>query len=98
MSMKKVIKLRMEKKCTGCGETKPLEEYHKKKSGKYGRCAKCKLCMNAYMKAYNQSEERKAYQKKYRESEKGKAYMKTLVGKIKRNQEMNLDGSGNRLG
>jgi len=67
----------MEKKCTKCGETKPLEEYHKKKTGKYGRCAKCKECM----KAYEQSEARKAYRKAYRESEarkaKIKAYMKT---------------------
>ena len=36
----------MEKTCTGCGETKPLEEYHKHKTCKYGRRAKCKLCKN----------------------------------------------------
>ena len=66
----------MEKKCTGCGETKPLEEYHKKKSGKYGRCAKCKLCMNAYDQSEKRKAYQKAYQKAYRQSEEGKAYRK----------------------
>ena len=66
----------MEKTCRGCGETKLLGEYHKKKSGKYGRCVKCKLCKKAYMKAYNQSAARKAIKKAYDQSEKRKAYMK----------------------
>ena len=74
--VKNSIKLKMEKKCTGCGETKPLEEYHKHKTCKYGRRAKCKLCKNAYKKAYDQSEAGKAYKKKYNQSEKGKAYQK----------------------
>ena len=70
----------MEKTCTGCGETKPLEEYYKQKAGKYGRSARCKECVKAYRKAYDQSEKgkayTKAYNKAYRESEKGKAYKK----------------------
>ena len=82
----------MEKTCTVCGETKLLDEYHKKKSGKYGRRGRCKECT----KVYNQSEARKAYRKAYkkayRESEKGKAtekaYMKAYnqseKGKAKR--------------
>ena len=76
----------MEKKCTKCGETKPVDEYHKKKSGKYGRRGRCKECRRedtkiynqsearkAAQKTYNQSEARKAAKKAYRESEKGKA-------------------------
>ncbi len=82
----------MEKKCTGCGETKPLEEYHKHKTCKYGRDSKCKVCRKAYnkayMKAYNQSEAGKAYQKAYNQSEKGKAkrkaYEQSEAGKAKR--------------
>ena len=66
----------MEKKCTGCGETKPLEEYYKQKAGKYGRRARCKLCKKAYKKAYEQSEAGKAYQKAYSQSEARKAYVK----------------------
>ena len=70
----------MEKKCTKCGETKLLEEYHTHKAGKYGRRARCKECRKAYnkayMKAYNQSEAGKAYQKAYNQSEAGKAALK----------------------
>ena len=78
--VKKVTKLRMEKeekKCRGCGETKSLEEYHK--SGKYGRRVQCKVCVKAYMKAYNQSEARKSYVKAYNQSEVGKAKKKSYM-------------------
>ena len=69
--MKKVTKLRMEKeekKCRGCGETKLLSEYHKKKTGKYGRDSKCKVCVNEKKKAYRQSETGKAYKKAYQKA------------------------------
>ncbi len=70
----------MEKTCTKCGESKLLSEYYKKKAGKYGRDSKCKLCKNAYQKAYSQTEAgklyKKAYMKKYYQSEKGKAKKK----------------------
>jgi hypothetical protein len=66
----------MEKTCRGCGETKLLSEYHKKKTGKYGRCAKCKECVSEKMKAYEQSEKRKAKKKAYNQSEAVKAALK----------------------
>jgi hypothetical protein len=66
----------MEKTCTKCGETKLLEEYHKKKTGKYGRKAQCKECVSEKMKAYEQSEKRKAKKKAYNQSEAGKAALK----------------------
>ena len=84
----------MEKKCTGCGETKLLGEYHKKKDGKYGRASRCKVCKSLADKKYNASNEGKEYkkvyrksvsgkaaQKKYRQSEKGKAYEQSEAGK-----------------
>ena len=78
----------MEKTCTGCGETKPLEEYHKKKSGKYGRDARCKECRNAYHKAYRESEAGKEKRKAYNQSEAGKAkkkaYNQSEAGKAKK--------------
>ena len=82
----------MEKKCTKCGETKSLEEYHKQKGGKYGRRGRCKECRNAYQKAYSQTEarkaKRKAYQKAYSQTEarkaKRKAYRESEAGKAKR--------------
>lgn len=33
------------KACTGCGETKSLDAYHRNKQGKHGRAARCKECM-----------------------------------------------------
>ena len=84
--MKKVTKLRMEKTCTKCGESKLLSEYHKKKAGKYGRDSKCKLCKKAYNKKYRKSESAKKALKKYRETgkyiETKKKYEKSEAGKV----------------
>ena len=74
----------MEKKCTKCGETKLLEEYHNKKTGKYGRASRCKECMNAYKKAYRESEAGKEKRKAYEQSEKWKAYRESEAGKAKK--------------
>ena len=39
------------KVCAGeCGEEKLLGEFHKNKSGKYGRTSQCKLCFNQQVK------------------------------------------------
>lgn len=40
-----------EKRCTGCGETKLLDDYGRHKNGKYGRNSKCKECSNARNRA-----------------------------------------------
>ena len=76
----------MEKTCTVCGETKLLEEYHKAKSGKYGRHARCKECTSEKMKAYNQSEARKAYVKAYNQSEERRAAMKAALKKYNQSE------------
>ena len=49
----------MEKKCTKCGETKLLEEYHNKKTGKYGRASRCKVCVKAYRESEAGKEKKK---------------------------------------
>lgn len=36
-----------ERPCTKCGETKPLDEFYRMKSGTYGRESHCKVCSNA---------------------------------------------------
>ena len=38
------------KQCTKCGETKPLEEFHRKHTAADGRRSACKSCINAYYK------------------------------------------------
>jgi hypothetical protein len=32
------------KRCTKCGETKPVEEFNRDKTNKDGRCSRCKAC------------------------------------------------------
>lgn len=71
-----VLTKRMEKQCTGCGETKLLSEYHNKKDGKYGRASRCKVCKSLADKKYNASNEGKEYKKVYRKSVSGKAARK----------------------
>lgn len=60
------------KTCTGCGETKPLTEFHKYSRNKVdGRQPKCKTCQAAY----HSSDERKAQRKAaYHADDKGREY------------------------
>lgn len=39
------------KRCTGCSVVKPLEEFHRDKSGKDGRRSQCKSCVAEYAQA-----------------------------------------------
>jgi 5-methylcytosine-specific restriction endonuclease McrA len=57
----------MEKTCKSCGESKPLDEYHNEKRGKYGKRSVCKVCYNAKSKAYRESPQGQATTKAYRE-------------------------------
>lgn len=57
----------MEKTCKSCEESKPLEEYHNEKRGKYGKRSVCKVCYNAKSKAYRESPQGQAATKAYRE-------------------------------
>lgn len=41
--------------CKGCGEAKPLTEYHKDANGTDGYRAKCKPCRSVYMKGYQET-------------------------------------------
>lgn len=57
-----------EKKCKGCGETKPVDEFQvvrKRKDGSLLRRAKCNKCMNDYKKSYlaaNPDKKKKFYE------------------------------------
>lgn len=61
----------MNKMCSKCGETKPLEQFGKRKSSPDGRRGVCKPCRNAQQA----NEAHRAYQREYNKSEKGKAVM-----------------------
>ena len=57
------------KKCSKCGKTKPLDEFHNQKRGKYGKHPYCKKCSIERNKKYRQEhrEEIKKQRKKNRE-------------------------------
>jgi len=38
------------KRCSKCGEVKPVSEFYKQKGGKYGVCSQCKECRKKYRK------------------------------------------------
>ena len=39
------------KRCTGCGETKPLDAFRRDRSKKQGRCSRCRECDRQYERA-----------------------------------------------
>lgn len=81
------------KACTDCGEEKPITEYHKLKTGKYGVTSRCKSCAKIRKKAYNEAnkEKIKAYNESYYAEKKDfvreiqKAYYEENSEQIKAN-------------
>jgi len=56
--------------CTKCGVEKPLDEFHKRKIGKFGRESRCKVCKAEH---YQKNRERVLVrQRRYREANPGK--------------------------
>ena len=47
------------KKCSRCGQWKPISEFHKTKNGKYGVRSECKICIKEYYE--NNKEKIKEY-------------------------------------
>lgn len=58
----------IEKTCTKCGETKPLEAFAKAKRGLHGRNSRCKVCKRAMCKEWRRenAEHKRAYQQDWR--------------------------------
>ena len=47
--------MREEKKCSKCGDTKPLSEFGVSKGGRYGRHSSCKACANESTKEFRRT-------------------------------------------
>ena len=64
----------MQKKCTKCGEIKPIEGFAVDSWNKSGRALSCKKCKNARNKKYQEENRDKiaAYKKKYYEENRAK--------------------------
>ena len=62
------------KTCTGCGRSKPLQEFYKRKDRKSGVTSKCKECLYTEIKAHRlaHSEKVRASQKKHHDANRDK--------------------------
>ena len=61
----------MSKTCTKCGETKPLDDFHRDKRGPDGRRSDCKECVREYKRRYyeeNRDKERERNRRYHEES------------------------------
>lgn len=54
------------KQCTGCAETKPIEGFYRKTASRDGRSARCKVCANAAVKAWEKRNPDKLRERTYR--------------------------------
>lgn len=87
------------KTCTKCGETKPLEEFHRQRDGRMGRRPDCKVCACARVNARRLAnveriaENKRRYREKNRERlvEKDRRYYTENAVKFKEYREANRD-------
>ena len=62
----------MSKTCTKCGETKPLDDFHRNKTGAGGRRSYCKECVREYTRRYYEENRDKARERKRRHYEENR--------------------------
>ena len=64
----------MPKTCTKCGETKPLDGFHRNKGGVDGRHSRCKECVREDLRRYYEENRDKKleYARRYREENRDK--------------------------
>ena len=64
----------MSKTCTKCGETKPLDDFHRDKTGAGGRRPDCKECVREYKRRYHEEnrDKRLEYNRRYHEENRDK--------------------------
>ena len=64
----------MSKTCTKCGETKPLDDFHRDKRRPDGRRSDCKECGREYKRRYLEGnrDELREYHRRYREENRDK--------------------------
>ena len=77
------------KKCTQCGEEKPLEGYHRNKTRKDGRFEECKVCFNSRNRSSYKTSELRVFQVKARDANKS-ALRHGVEGRITADQLMKL--------
>jgi hypothetical protein len=58
----------LKRDCTKCGVNKPIFDFHKNSSGKYGVSQRCKVCMNAFARNDRKENHTDYYARKYKVS------------------------------
>ena len=76
------------KRCTICGQEKPLDKFSKKKTGKFGVHSQCKECRHAYDKRYYATNAQRIseYQKRYY-----RANTERILTRVKRYRIANIE-------
>lgn len=82
------------KTCTLCGEEKPLDQFHRMKTGRFGRASWCSRCKNAERMRYHRGlpperreeirERDRTYKRAPRRKESQAAWRRTPIGKASR--------------
>ena len=82
------------KTCTKCGETKPLDDFHRNQSGADGRRSRCRECTAEYRRRYREENLDKVmeYQRRWREENRDK-----VLDYRRRYQEENRDKELERM-
>lgn len=85
----------MKKTCTKCGEEKDLSSFYRRKTGKHGVHAQCKVCMKKQAKQYidklskKEKEERKMRQNQWRRENQENITKRQRLWKIKNSDRVN---------
>ncbi|MFD8618283.1 hypothetical protein [Streptomyces sp. NPDC059513] len=72
------------KKCPGCGEVKHQDEYYNTKATVNGKVSRCKVCVDASNKAWQEANPEKyaGSQRAWREANEGYTYVETASGYV----------------
>ena len=81
----------MKKKCSKCGEVKPIDDFHKSKIYKDGHKYDCIICSSEYARKHraNNKEKYREYERKNRSKERG--FLKKQFSNIRRRAKIKPD-------
>lgn len=75
------------KKCKGCSQVKPFDDFGKEARGKFGLKAKCKTCISVKNKVYSDgpgAEVKNQHNKKYQSEHKEELAEKMRIARAKK--------------
>ena len=82
----------MSKPCTKCGETKPLDDFHRDKTRAGGRKSDCKECVREYERRYREEnrDKRLEYELRYREENRDILNQGSKIRQVQKTRTSNL--------